>query len=263
MIVISKYSRWSWLKFLDGLAISNSESIGKLYLIRNSPGMAALNLYYWPLRGLNEPIVTLLEYLKVKYVFHKINSREEWAAKKEALIKQGVDFPNLPYIEHDGKIISESLAILTYIATEVANRPEMVPLNEDGFTRFLQLDGIISDLNQSITRPAYACKTPDDFKAHYLAAVETNRQKIEGLNNLVGKQKWLLGKDISVIDFKFAELIEKMKTIETDIEVDLISQYENLDSFMGRVLGLPEIKNYRSSDRFSARPYNGFTAIWK
>merc|ERR1711893_59720 len=77
-------------------------------------------LGYWAIRGLAQPIRFILEYTGTQYEEDRIVAgpapdfdRSEWTNKKFTL---GLDFPNLPYYI-DGKIkLTQSNAILRYIA---------------------------------------------------------------------------------------------------------------------------------------------------
>ena len=65
-------------------------------------GKKTMHLYYWPIRGLVNPSILLCEYLQLDYEFHRFESSEEWSIQKETLLKEGLLFPDLPYLI-DGK----------------------------------------------------------------------------------------------------------------------------------------------------------------
>jgi glutathione S-transferase len=222
--------------------------------------MESVQLYYWPIRGLKEPIVYLLEYLEIEYKFKPVKDNLEWEEKRKGFISKGYPFATLPIIEMDGKVITEALPIMTALALK-AGKVEMAP-NEMNFTRFMELYGIIADLFTGITQPAYASKSLEAFRQTYLKACQLNKRIIEAFDRLVGKQKWLLGNELTILDFKLAETLDKMKAIEEDLEIDIVAQYVHLDTYLGRFLGLPAIKAYRTSDKFQDRPFNG-EAIWQ
>ena len=222
-----------------------------------------LNLYYWPLRGLNEFLVTLLEYIGVEYNHHKINTSEEWAARKTELLSKGFDFPNLPYIEHNGKYLSESLAIMFYIA-QTFGKTELLPTAEE-MARFVQLNGVISDINSVTVTHAYGSANLEAFKANIATALQRHGPKFPALLKLATSQQWLLGDNrLSILDFKFAELLEKLRDQDTEVGlggygVDL----KGFDAYLDRFLSLPKVKEYRASSKFQARPYNAFYGVWK
>ena len=222
--------------------------------------MEEMKLYYWSFRGLKEPIAHLIEYCGVPYKFIPVANSNEWNKLRDETAKKGFGLASLPMLEYQGKYISEPLAIMSHVAL-MTDKAEMTP-GDYNFGRFMQVYGVISDLFSDITKPAYSSVSPEAFRQAYLKACQINKIKIESIDNLVGKNKWLLGDDLSIIDFKLAEVIDKMKAIEDDLEVEIISQYLNLETYLGRFLGIPEVKEYRTSDRFEARPYNG-EAVWQ
>jgi Glutathione S-transferase, N-terminal domain/Putative lumazine-binding len=77
---------------------------------------------YWKIRGLGSPIKYLLEYLGVPYEEKLYDygdgpefNTDSWNKEKFNL---GMDFPNLPYLIDGDLKISESSAILRYIANQ-------------------------------------------------------------------------------------------------------------------------------------------------
>jgi glutathione S-transferase len=224
--------------------------------------MSGINLYYWDLRGLNEPIVTLLEYVGAQYTLHKVTcSRQEWYNQFEGLVKKGLTFPNLPYIEHNGKYHSESWAIMCHVAS-VTQRMDLFPCDET-FVRFMELNGVIGDLNGAFTGPGYRCKSMDELKSVLIETLQDTHGSFHQLDLILSKNQWLLGKNLCLVDFKFAELIERIQTMEEDLGLNIFSQFENLRAYLGRFLGLPAIKEYRNSPKFKPRPWNNVQALWK
>lgn len=76
--------------------------------------MATNNLIfcYWDIRGLAEPIRTLMAYLELPYEAKKITDFPQWAAEKS---EARYLFPNLPYLVDGEKTITESEAIQAHV----------------------------------------------------------------------------------------------------------------------------------------------------
>ncbi|GBN62907.1 Glutathione S-transferase [Araneus ventricosus] len=71
-------------------------------------------LGYWDLRGLAEPIRYLLHYKKVDFEDKRYTlDKEAWQKEKFNL---GLEFPNLPYYMEGDTKITQSTAILRYLA---------------------------------------------------------------------------------------------------------------------------------------------------
>lgn len=223
----------------------------------------ALNIYYWPARGLGEPIISLLEYCELPYTVHRLHSLQEWASMKQQLPAKGCEFPNLPLLEHQGVYVSESFAIMAYIA-KLANKESMIPvMNDEQLVLVLEYNGVVKDFQDALFRIGYSSKSLEEFKQEYFKTVESNKYKIQRIEKIIAKRKWLIGNDITLVDFRLVELIEKLKEIEADLDLELIGQFHNLENYLCRFYGLPQIKEYRASDRFMARPFNVSTSIWK
>ena len=72
-------------------------------------------LAYWNIRGLAQPIRLVLVYAGVDFVDKRYESSERavWLSDKPNL---GLDFPNIPYYIDGDLKISQSMAILKYLA---------------------------------------------------------------------------------------------------------------------------------------------------
>lgn len=222
----------------------------------------AINLYYWDIRGLNEPILNLLEYCGTPYVFHKVTSRDAWNQQKEDLIKKGCEFPNLPMIEKNGKYFSESVALLAFVATET-DHLELLP-NQNNMVAFLEYLGVANDLNGSATGPAYGCQTIDEFRHVAGENLKRHFPKLKAISDSLGKQAWLLGDQLSILDFRFAEFLERLKAMDKTVGFNSFGlDFSNFDKYLERFLSLKGIKEFRASDKFVQRPWNNTMAVWK
>ncbi|XP_073906911.1 glutathione S-transferase Mu 1-like isoform X2 [Castor canadensis] len=79
-----------------------------------------MTLGYWGFRGMTHPIRLLLEYTDSSYEEKRYTigdapdyDRSQWLSEKFTL---GLDFPNLPYLIDGARKITQSNAILHYIA---------------------------------------------------------------------------------------------------------------------------------------------------
>ena len=79
-----------------------------------------LTIGYWKIRGLISPVKYILEYLGVPYTAVDYEqgdgpefSRDSWMKVKHSV---GLDFPNLPYLFDGDLKITESSAMMRYIA---------------------------------------------------------------------------------------------------------------------------------------------------
>lgn len=225
--------------------------------------MSTIKLVYWPIRGLREPIQSLLEFCGAEYKIENVTSRDTWNAGKEALIAKGFAFPNLPYIEHKGKYFSESYALLAYVAEETG-RTELLPTSAQ-LPSFLEILGVISDIGSGLTGPAYSSKSIEEVKSRVEANIKAHHLKLESLGKLLAQQEWLMGSELSILDFKFAETIQNLLAMDEDLKTQGfgLSCLETFKAYVKKFIELPGVKAYRESDRFKERPFNNTMALWK
>jgi glutathione S-transferase len=212
---------------------------------------------YWDVRGIGEPIRTLLEHLEVPYEYKEYTTDEQWLEKKN---DKSMAFPNLPYLVDGEKSITESDAILTHICLK-ANHPEMRGKSEDK-VEYLQLKGIIRDILSKIVGHCNESKNHDELKErveNYMAS--EGPFKFAGLEKIIGKREWVLGY-LTCLDFVLAEAFERFGDLDREVGTKITTNYPNLQAHVKRFLELPNIKTYRQSNRFKARPHNSDSAAW-
>lgn len=179
------------------------------------------------------------------------------------LIKQGLKFPNLPYVVSSQGKVSETLATLIHVA-KIAKRTKMLPTieNLDIFTNYA---GVAKDINGTFTGMGYSCENLEKLAEAYKSGFERHRHRLESLNSHLGSNKWIMGDEISVIDFMLAETIERMTTMEKDLKLNLVDKLGNFKAFFERFVALKEISEFRASDKFMASPWNNPLAnpAWK
>jgi len=215
-------------------------------------------LGYWNIRGFSEPIRMLLEYLDIPYVEEKYKEIEEWLPKKQSGVMQ---FPNLPYLIDGDLTLTESEAILAYLAIK-AKKPELTGKSEDK-PRFLQLRGIVNELGPRLGQYAYEAKDMDDLKQKCeIWKSWWGPSKLPGLNDLLGKNEWIMGY-FTYLDLILAEFTERTSDMDAECDTKILTDYPNFVAHQKRVHELPAIKAYRQTDRFQRRPYLRDVAFWK
>jgi glutathione S-transferase len=216
-----------------------------------------MELHYWPIRGLGYPIINLLAYTGTDYTWVKEENEEAYYASKNALKEGGLQFPNLPYLVHGSKQLSESWAIMAYVVNsrEDDKFQSLLP-DFTNMTKFFLYKGIIGDLIQGATSLAYKSKSREELKEDFEDWVSDNQKKFVQINKLLEKQKWILGEDLTILDFYFAEGLERIFLMEDDFMYEIVSDLGYLKAYLNRFLGLPGIKELRNSDQHMDRPFN-------
>jgi len=208
-------------------------------------------LGYYKLRGLAHYIRFLLEYTGEEYTekMYKVGSapdydRTEWMDEK---YKLGLDFPNLPYyIDGDVKI-TQSAAILKYIARKhnlIANKTEDEIIKSD------MLENEAADLRMNFSR---ICYNPDFEKVKVDFIEKVLPSKLEQHSKFLGNNKWFFGDRITYVDFFFYESYHCVRALTPST----FDKFDSLVQFMSRFEDLEPIKKYMKSDGFITYPYNG------
>ncbi|XP_006899383.1 PREDICTED: glutathione S-transferase Mu 1-like isoform X1 [Elephantulus edwardii] len=146
-------------------------------------------LGYWNLRGLAHTIRLLLEYTDSKYEEKKYTmgdapdyDRSQWLNEK---FKLGLDFPNLPYLVDGPHKITQSNAILRYIA----RKHNLCGETEEEKIRVDILENQAMDSRMSLIQ---LCYNPDfeKLKPQYLKELP---DKIKPYSDCLGKRPWFAG----------------------------------------------------------------------
>lgn len=227
----------------------------------NSTENTQLTIGYWPIRGLVQHIFYLLQYTGTKYNFVKVTDRAEWIKGKPAMIEGGMNFPNLPYLQDGDVQISESQAIVFYIAQKYGDASLLY--TPETRAHFFELWGVIEGVRGSFTGIAYASPSEEAFKKNVNSKLEFNKFKLQSLNTLLGQRKWITGDTLTVADFFLAEVTERLQAMSADIGINILEGYDNFGTHFEKFIAIPQIKAFRESDSFMATPWNNTQAAWK
>jgi len=200
-------------------------------------------LAYWPIRGLAQPIRLLLNYCGEEFEDKRFEigaAGESWFSIKHNL---GLDFPNLPYFI-DGDIkVTQSNAILRYIARKHnlcgETEPEKVAVD-------VVMEQIM-DLRNGLVKMCYDPKGDKDGYVKGLPA------KLEVFSKYLGGKTWMTGDKIAFPDFAMYEMLDQHRILFPGS----LDEYKNLLEYVDRFEELPAIKTYMDSDNFLKRQING------
>lgn len=222
--------------------------------------MQSIELVYWPIRGLSQPIINLLEHLHLPYTVRRVASREEWQSEKEGLVAKGFLFANLPYIRDGDLYLAESTAIHRYLCKK-AGKHELLPTaaEED---KFNELAGAVSDFRMLTAMSFYTTKSHSELIEALKCVLSTRlASKVEAFHTLLGRGEFLFGK-LTFLDFIQTELLEALLTMQEELEADVLPHKDTFEQYVKRVTSLPGVAEYRESPKFQARPFStpGMTA---
>lgn len=134
---------------------------------------------------------------------------------------------------NDGSILTEGVAIVQYIADQKPDRqllPEVGTLAR--YHALEWLNYIATELHKGFT-PLFNPRTPDEYKT---IARETLDKKFTYINDVLGKQQYLLGARFSVADAYLFTVLGWAKALKFDL-----AAWPNISAYLGRVAARPAV----------------------
>ncbi|XP_037357374.1 glutathione S-transferase Mu 1-like [Talpa occidentalis] len=214
----------------------------------------AMTFGYWDIRGLAHAIRMLLEYTDSKYVEKKYSmgdapdyDRSQWLNEK---FKLGLDFPNLPYLIDGAQKLTQSNAILRYIA----RKHNLCGETEE---EKIRMDILENQAMDTLIQMARVCYNPEfeKMKPDYLKGLPDT---VKQYSQFLGKRPWFAGDKITYVDFVAYDILDKLRIFEPKC----MDAFPNLKEFLARFEALPKISAYMKSSRYLPRPLFLKIAVW-
>ncbi|XP_053884554.1 glutathione S-transferase Mu 1-like [Malaclemys terrapin pileata] len=207
-------------------------------------------LGYWDIRGLAHSIRLLLEYTGTAYEDKMYSCGEAPDYDKSQWMKEklGLDFPNLPYLIDGKNKLTQSNAILRYIARKHKLWEYWWGETEEEMLQVDMLEIQAMDFRMSLVM---ICYNPDfeKLKSGYL---EQLPGKLKLFSHFLGKRKWFAGEKITFVDFVMYDILDQNRMFEPKC----LDQFQNLKDFLDRFDALEKVAAYMSSSRFMKTPVN-------
>uniref|UniRef100_A0A8C4YLI4 Glutathione S-transferase n=1 Tax=Gopherus evgoodei TaxID=1825980 RepID=A0A8C4YLI4_9SAUR len=171
----------------------------------------------------------------------------QWTNEKEKL---GLDFPNLPYLIDGQTKLTQSNAILRYIA----RKHKMAGESEEEIQRVDMLENQVMDFRLAFAR---ICYSPDFVKTEpeYLRQLPG---KLKLFSQFLGNRKWFAGEKLTYVDFLMYDILDQLRMFEPKC----LDQLKNLKDFLKRFEALEKIAAYMSSGRYMKAPIFWRAAQW-
>ena len=218
--------------------------------------MGKLILGYWDLRGKGERIRLMLEYLGIEYInrLFKIGplpdcDQSDWLDVKETL---KLDFPNLPFLI-DGELrMTESWAIMRYLAHK--NNNQLYP--EPGKQEILceMAAGVVNDFRTNFMLMIYK-KDFEKLRVEYSKNLPSMMDRFEAF---LSDKMWLAGDKLTFVDFAFCETLDR----HVMMYPTCLDQHQRVKEYFETFQSLKAIKAYHESPRFKKYPLHKPTAYW-
>nr|XP_008528313.1 PREDICTED: glutathione S-transferase Mu 4 isoform X3 [Equus przewalskii] len=173
--------------------------------------------------------------------------RSQWLNEK---FKLGLDFPNLPYLIDGAHKITQSNAILRYIA----RKHNLCGETEE---EKIRVDILENQLMDTCNQLARVCYSPDfeKLKPEYLEALP---ETMKLFSQFLGKRPWFAGDKLTYVDFLAYDILDLHRIFEPKC----LDAFSNLKDFITRLEGLKKISAYMKSSRFLPSPIYTKIAIW-
>ncbi|XP_075433345.1 glutathione S-transferase Mu 4-like [Ascaphus truei] len=211
-------------------------------------------LGYWYIRGLAHSIRLLLEYTGTLYE-EKLYvtgdapdyDQSQWLDEKEKL---GLDFPNLPYLLDEDVKLTQSNAILRYIARKHGLCGEL----EGEKHRVDLIENQVMDFRRDLVTIAY---NPlfETLKGPYLEKLHV---ALTRFSRFLGDGAWIAGEKITFADFLMYDVLDQHRMLEPTC----LQNFTNLQDFLTRIEALPHVAAYMKSPHFMKTPINNRMAAW-
>ncbi|XP_002733918.1 putative glutathione S-transferase 6 [Saccoglossus kowalevskii] len=222
------------------MGCSGSKSTGV-----DSQSTSKIVLHYFVVRVRAEPIRLLLHYGGIKFE-DKRYTMEQWMEMTKKGEFRG-PFGVLPYVEYNGEILGQSIAILRFAARSVGAFGENA-------VETAQADSI-ADTVTELVEPlsGLLLMKPDDMeeqlKTLYAATIVTSMKMLENQISTTndGKTGYLVGKKITHADFMVFNIMETIeKTYQKD-DLDIYAEFPLLKGHRDLIKNLPQLQKYLNS----------------
>lgn len=213
-------------------------------------------LGYWAgIRGIVEPIKCLLEYAGVPYtnetcpfLYSSAGSLEEgkaaWTRKRESLAKEGVPFPNLPYLIDGDLKLTQSIAIIRFLA-----RRHGLDVPDSDPAAVARLEVIERQVDDFRWNFIYYC-LGEKYVGVSWDFLEAFPKELELFSRCLGDRTWLMGDRLTYIDFMLYEIVDQCVLFQEGC----LDTMPNLKEHAKRFRMLTPIKAYLESERFRPWP---------
>ncbi|OQR72837.1 glutathione S-transferase Mu 1-like [Tropilaelaps mercedesae] len=209
-----------------------------------------MKLGYWDIRGLAQPIRFLLAYKEVDYEDKRYScgpppdfDKSQWLDEKFTL---GLDFPNLPYLIDGDVKLTQSLAILRYLARKF----DLDGQSCEEKRRVELVEQQLADFRMNWVRLCYSPKFTEERDA-YEQSLPNN---LKAFSEYLGERPFFAGDRLTYVDF----LVYEMLAQHFVFSKTSFANFKNLTDFIDRIEALPTLKKYLDSETCIKWPFNGY-----
>lgn len=136
-----------------------------------------------------------------------------------------MEYPNLPYLFDEGVKLTETLAIMQYIAKKW--KPELLGRNAAEVGRIHMLEYHVFMLKSTCTMPCYSDNPDKD------AILCSSKPILESIYTHTCNSPYLVGENITYLDFMYHELIDVLAWMSNGTFLD---DFPNLRDYCERMV---------------------------
>lgn len=137
----------------------------------------------------------------------------------------GMEYPNLPYLFDEDVKLTETLAIMQYVAKKW--KPELLGRNAAEVGRIHMLEFHVFTLKQACTGPCYSeTGNREEIVSHC-------RPMLAKLYEVTGNSTYLAGEHITYLDFMYHELLDVLNWLS---EGSFFQEFPNLQVYCDRMV---------------------------
>lgn len=225
-----------------------------------------IKLTYWSVRGLGEAIRHILRYQNEPWEEHtlviSVEGFGEWLKMKD---DEDLPFGNLPFIEDDGKKVTQSITVLRYLGRKFG----LFPSDPDDLVFCEIVEQELYDLRNKMTSVCYdpfgafgpfPASEVGKFDHEFLKARFAHRvgERLPKFEKVLTKP-FLIGDKPCYVDFLMYEILDHLRCFLPE----KFEGHENIKGYMKRFEELPNLKDWFQSDKYKEGNYiNAPMAKW-
>lgn len=206
-------------------------------------------LGYWAIRGLAAQIRYMFYYCNVDFEdkLYEVGDapdfdKSSWLNEKNEL---GLEYPNLPYLIDGDTKLTETVAIMQYVAKKYS--PSLLGSSAQEVGRISMLLDKVGTLKMDSTMPCYMTGDVE-------AIIEKSRPTLAGIVQAMGESEWIAGSNLTWLDFYFAELLDLLDKITDGL---FYAEFPTTQTYWERFIALPGIAEAWADDtKCMKAPFN-------
>jgi len=240
------------LKLVGAAVVGAAAAVVIQRLLASKKAPSKIKLGYWKIRGLGAPLRMMLAYSGAQFEEVQYTDPAAWFGKKKPELLKVNALANLPYLEVDDTVVSESNACFTFLADTLG----MSPTTCAGKIKDSELLSLCKCTRDDMTNRAYpfngVCADRAAFDASMKKYLEGNPfVKYEAALKLSGTP-FFCGAKPSACDFHIFEMLDQFTKLATELKVATpLATNPLCGAFHARFKALPTLQAYFASESYT------------